>query len=490
MNKTQRIFPLILVLLLVAVVLAPSVMAEDGLKLYSSTITFRHFNFTLDENYQIQGYDGKTLVDTVFPTQVIESPILKVTLLPSYGGRILSIIYKPTGHELLYQNPVGTPYAIGAGAFYYNWLMVYGGIFPTFPEPEHGKAWGLPWEYRVIEQSSEKVTVEMKFTDTIAPGNKVPTYKFNNGQTGLTCIATVSVYYDRSYVQLNVRLVNDRNEPVKYEYWTCTTLAPGSEPGNTFSPAETEIVAPLGQVKLRDDGWPWMGMAEEEINFTRHIFEYKNLAHFSNWKGPGIAYASPYMEGNWWGVINHQNEEGILRVAENAKNTPGLKFWTWGLKDSFAGKLNQFGDSRRPYIELWAGHSKEFFMDAVMKPNEEKVWDEFYLPTVGLAQVTEANRYAAVHLKTEPVGENTLRFHAAIFSTRPGEALKAILTLKGNKAVQLTEKIFTADPKSANHIELDITKAQLPTGEAQYQLSLISDKGEVLLESGIPLTIK
>ncbi len=27
-----------------------------------------------------------------------------------------------------------------AGNFYYDWLMVYGGIFPTFPDPEHGRS--------------------------------------------------------------------------------------------------------------------------------------------------------------------------------------------------------------------------------------------------------------------------------------------------------------------------------------------------------------
>ncbi len=54
--------------------------------------------------------------------------------------RIISMIYKPTGHEQLYQNPVGTPYGPRWDAFYYDWLMVWGGIFPTFPEAEHGKS--------------------------------------------------------------------------------------------------------------------------------------------------------------------------------------------------------------------------------------------------------------------------------------------------------------------------------------------------------------
>ena len=81
-------------------------------------------------------YDGATKVQRTLETWVLENGFLKVTLLPEYGGRIISIIYKPIGHEALYRNPVGVPYQIRTGVFYYDWLMVYGGIFPTFPEPE------------------------------------------------------------------------------------------------------------------------------------------------------------------------------------------------------------------------------------------------------------------------------------------------------------------------------------------------------------------
>ena len=79
--------------------------------------------------------------------------------MPEFGGRILSIIYKPTGHEQLYRTDVGVPYGIGAGNFYYDWLMVYGGIFPTFPGPEHGKTWLKPWDFKVVKEDAGEVTV-------------------------------------------------------------------------------------------------------------------------------------------------------------------------------------------------------------------------------------------------------------------------------------------------------------------------------------------
>lgn len=127
-------------------------------------------------------------------------------------------------------------------------------------------------------------------------------------------------------------------------------------------------------------------------------------------------------------------------------------------------------------------------MDAVIKPNETIVWDEFYLPTVGLSQITEATRDAAVHLNVESVDGNTLRFHAAVFSTRPGQRLKAILTLRGSKTIHLTEETFVADPKSPARLKTDFPMGDIPDGEYKYHLKLLSDAGDILLEAGIPFT--
>lgn len=472
----------------------------DELQLYDSTIEFQHFDYQIDENYLLKGYDKEKIVTTTFHTKVIENALIKVTLLPEFGGRILSIIYKPTGHELLYQNPIGTPYGIDEGNFYYNWLMVYGGIFPTFPEPEHGKAWGLPWETKITEQTPDKISVEMKFTDTIAPVAGVPG-QFDNGKTDITCISTVTVYKDKSYVDYNIQLINNRDTTVKYEYWTCTTFAPGSEPGKTICPPNTEIIAPIDQVLLRDNWWAWMGEAEKPLQASNHIFEYKNLATFGNWTDMGIAYANPSVEKNWWGVINHENEVGVLRIAPNKDVTPGLKFWTWG-KNSANTDPKTFGDSSRPYIELWGGHSSEFFADTALKPNEKKVWTEFYMPTSGLTEITSANENAAIQLSTVAnANEKNIHFNAGVFTTKPGEKLQAILKLKSKNSSQtqsqqadgdknqdriLWEGTLIGDAKTANTLSALIPTDSITKGEYLYCLELKNQDGATLAEAQIP----
>ena len=87
--------------------------------LTESTISWSTVKYaTSAENGFVSGsLDKKTIVDRTFKTHVLENRYLKVTLVPEFGGRILSIIYKPTGHEQLYRNEVGVPYGMTAGIF-------------------------------------------------------------------------------------------------------------------------------------------------------------------------------------------------------------------------------------------------------------------------------------------------------------------------------------------------------------------------------------
>src|SRR5881227_3012965 len=75
----------------------------DRVSLSESTITWSTVKYATNaENGFVSGsLDKKTIVDRTFRTHMLENRYLKVTLLPEFGGRIRSIIYKPTGHEQL-----------------------------------------------------------------------------------------------------------------------------------------------------------------------------------------------------------------------------------------------------------------------------------------------------------------------------------------------------------------------------------------------------
>ena len=94
----------------------------DRVSLTESTITWSTVKYaTSAENGFVNGsLDEKTIEDRTFRTYMLENRYLKATLVPDFGGRIISLIYKPTGHEQLYSTEVGVPYGIKGGTFYYD----------------------------------------------------------------------------------------------------------------------------------------------------------------------------------------------------------------------------------------------------------------------------------------------------------------------------------------------------------------------------------
>jgi len=384
-----------------------------------------------------------------------------VTLLPEFGGRILSIVYKPTGHEELYRTEVGVPYGIKAGNFYYDWLMVFGGIFPTFPDAEHGKGWLKPWEFRVVKKTAAEVTVSMSLKDdfeySAAPG------KFRKGTTGIEATYYVTLKADRAALDARVVLKNPRSQAISYEYWTCTTLAPGSDPNNPKATGGAEIIAPIAAYTTPD--WSAnLAKGDESAGLGKSRFE--KLRFFKNWPTLGIAYAAPDMgAANFWGVINHDNEEGIFRIADN-RITLGLKMWTWGFP-SFTNETDPRKDptEAQPYVELWAGVSDQFFHPADFPASGEVSISETYSPTVGMSNVTHANENILVNLSADASNVN-LQF----FSIEPAAPLR--VTLKRGDTV-LFDGGMIADPKNGNRVS-----ASIPGGASGEKVRLTIGKAE------------
>ncbi len=104
---------------------------------------------------------------------VLENRYLRLTLLPQLGGRIYQCIFKPTGNNELYQNPVLKPTVWGppatgspAGA---NWWLAAGGLEWGFPVDEHGYEWGRAWGYDYTQGNDGSVTVTMIGGDVHRP---------------------------------------------------------------------------------------------------------------------------------------------------------------------------------------------------------------------------------------------------------------------------------------------------------------------------------
>ncbi len=451
-----------------------------------ASVVFKHFDYTFatntpTPNYRVDAANvSDRVVDEVIDAIVVENKYIKATFVPDYGARLLSLVYKPTGNDLLYANPVGTPYGHGNNSpFYANWLMVWGGVAPTFSEPEHGKYWFLPWDYE-ITQTDEAFTITMTKVDTI---NHRLDSRFRYGATGLEIEVSYTVYKDRPSVDMNVSIHNPGGEAKEYEYWTLTTLGPG-RPLHEGSPT-MEHLAPLEKIR-RDSAYTWMANVERRVNpeapanseAGRELY-FDNMRYFSRWltgtQTGGIAYGLDLPtnpQGNWWGVVNHENAEGVIRVSDNTI-TRGMKFWTWGFNASFDTNPYSRGNSARPYVEPWGGVSDRFFLPDVLGPGETKSWTETFMPLMDMHDVTNATADGAGHVEFGDDGSVT----GYVFPT--GEAdqvLRAVLTDAATGQVLATET-FRPDPYESFKLTGDAQGAET----VQLTVTSLSAGGDVVL---------
>jgi hypothetical protein len=145
--------------------------------------------------------------------------------------------------------------------------------------------------------------------------------------------------------------------------------------------------------------------------------------------------------------------------------------WTWGFP-SFTNETDARKDPNeaRPYVELWAGVSDQFFHSAGFPALGEVSIPETYSPTVGMSNVTHANENILINLAAEGASVN-LQF----FSIEPATPLR--VTLKRGDAVLFNDAV-KADPKNGNRVS-----ATIPAGGSgeRVQLTIRTAEGKELI---------
>lgn len=101
----------------------------------------------------------------------IESSSIRIEIVPELGGKLVSILYKPTGKEWLMDSGNRSLQPPKYGTTFTDWDMSgWDECFPTINAclsviegeihlPDHGELWSIPWEY-VIEENAVVCSVQ------------------------------------------------------------------------------------------------------------------------------------------------------------------------------------------------------------------------------------------------------------------------------------------------------------------------------------------
>ena len=359
---------------------------------------------------------------------VLENEYLRITILPDLGGRIYSVVFKPTGSNELYQNPVIKPSPWGP-AQQGGWLAA-GGIEWDLPVEEHGYAWADPWGYITnrTDPATASVTVFMPYQDHLRAEVDVT---LRSGEAAFT---------------IQPRIVNPTDKPVDYQFWINALLAPG--PANTVGPS-LRFLFPSEEMTVHSRGdetlpEPQAAMSWPAVNGV----DLSRLGNWGQWLG---FFERPAAHGPFTGVYDVDADEGMVRVFPPTA-APGSKGFGLGWTDPFDPALYTDGDTA--YVELHAGVSPTFWDQARLAAGETFTWQETWFPVAGIGGVSTADGNGAVYLA--PVAGGL----AVGFFPRSAVSGRAALTLDG---VELWTEEVSLDPAQPLYRTIETT--DLATGQ-------------------------
>jgi len=322
---------------------------------------------------------------------VMENDFLRLTLLPELGGRVYECIFKPTGSNQFYRNPVIKPTHWGptdvAGA---NWWLAAGGLEWGLPVEEHGYAWGVPWTYRIDRSTDGSVTVRLRESD----------------ERRLRAGIDVTLQPGHADFSVQITLENPADQPVSYQFWSNGMLAPGS--GNSLSDA-VDFIFPASEMTVHSSADPRLPGAGE--SFSWPVYQGRDVSRLSTWREYLGFFERPSAQGDFIGVYDGRDDEGIVRVfpSEVARGAKGFAFG-WGPTAIDPGHWTDDGSS---YVELHVGVSSTFADWAELGGGESLSWQETWFPVAGLGGIIYAGQVGAVNLQAEAEG-----LRVGIFPTR------------------------------------------------------------------------
>lgn len=306
---------------------------------------------------------------------VVENRHIKLTILPQLGGRLYEAIYKPTGHNELYRNPVVKPAPFSQK----GWWLGIGGTEWAAPTDEHGLMEYIPWDAQVTRNSDAGVTVTLSATDKM---------------TGMKVITKITLSPEEAAYTIASRLENLTSTQQRGQLWTNAMVAPG---GNNYISPSLRWILPTNEVVVHSTHDPAIPAEHGIVSWPQ--YNGRDLADASSWGGWLGGFALPSANrGQFAAVYDPGSDEGLVKTFSN-KEMPGLKFFGWGpdLNPSI------YTDDQSSYAELWGGITPTFWDYATFPPNTALGWTERWQPVARTGGVSLANAWGTVSVVGDTV---------------------------------------------------------------------------------------
>ena len=266
---------------------------------------------------------------------VLENDRMAVTIAPDLGGKVMSIVHKGSGKEVLYLPEVIRPIRI-LPRFYF----VAGGIEVSFPI-SHSPS------------QNERVTCRV---DTTASRAYV-TCGERELRFGMRWSVEYSLGQDDSFLTERVVLHNPGTKPHPWMSWS--NAAVPSAPDTAYHFPNGSVLSHSSRIATID--WKTQGPKREA--------DIKEMTGYF-WKSK---------DANAFGAFTPSFGTGLYHIADE-RVAPGTKLWSYGVGDDRAWAMLSTA-ARQPYIEIQGGPIADQSIKLELQPGETRSHTEYWIPT-------------------------------------------------------------------------------------------------------------
>lgn len=331
-------------------------------KLYPIPFTDRLSNEKTDKTYEVL---------------TMENEYIEVDLLPEIGGKINKGYDKVNDYNFIYHNNVIKPALIGLAG---PWVS--GGIEFNWPQ-HHRPTTFMPADYAIEENSDGSKTVWMGEID---PFNRT------KGMAGVT------VYPDRSFIEVKVKLYNRTPYPQPFMWWANTAVGI-NENYKLVLPSDVEHV--MDHDRRAVISYP----IAKGVFHTARAFDYGEGTDISMMKNikvqTSIMVGAEESQMDFVSGYDFGKDAGMVHVADHSIST-GKKLFTWGNDDFSSAWCSNLTDNDGPYAEIMSGVFTDNQPDFTwIMPYETKTFEQYWYPIKGIGAVKTASRDCAVSVEVK-----------------------------------------------------------------------------------------
>ncbi|MGW8316162.1 MAG: DUF5107 domain-containing protein, partial [Bacteroidales bacterium] len=356
---------------------------------------------------------GEEKTEVTYEMVYLENEYLKVTIIPSLGGKLFSAIDKTNGHELFHRNSTIKPDLIGTlGA----WIS--GGIEWCYPH-HHRTSTMMPADYRLVENPDGSATVWVGETEK---------------SLRLRGIIGITLRPGCSAIEADYRLSNPNPVTRNFLFWANVAVT-ADENFRTFWPPSQEIAVFHNNSSFTH--WPVSHENYRGVDYSDGV----DLTWWKNHPSP-VSFFFWQAEEDFIGGYNYKDKAGLIHVGDTYKSRIS-KLWQFGPGPEGQNARRKLTDDDKAYVELMTGTFSNNQPDySWFAPHMVKHDRQYWYPLREIEMAKNASKDAAITLQIRD--GNSLYY--GVNTTRRMEDAMLVLYSGGRKLFSDTVSVSPDRP--------------------------------------------